>query len=161
AQQVLRLAAVIGQRVPRALLATVATRSDLNEEKVLETLEECERGRLLTEADTETYQITHNLIREVLLADLGLARRTLLHRRGAEAIEEGAGVSSIEALAYHYARSGVVDKAIHYLEQAGDAAHTRYAGAEAVEMYQEAVARLETLGRDGEVACIREKLGEV
>lgn len=161
AQQVLRLAAVIGQRVPRSLLATLATRSGLHEEGILEALEECERGRLLAEADSETYQLTHNLIREALLADLGLARRTLLHRRVAEALEEGTGVSSIEALAYHYARSGVVDKAVHYLEQAGDAARARYAGAEAVEMYLEVVTRLETLGRAGDIARIREKFGEV
>ncbi|HET8850895.1 MAG TPA: AAA family ATPase, partial [Ktedonobacteraceae bacterium] len=39
AQQVLRLAAVIGRRVPRALLVAVAARADLAEEAVLEALE--------------------------------------------------------------------------------------------------------------------------
>ncbi len=45
AQRVLRLAAVIGCRVPRALLVTVAARSDLTEERVLEALEVCGQGR--------------------------------------------------------------------------------------------------------------------
>ncbi len=89
AQQVLRLAAVIGRRVPRTLLVAVATRSDLAEEQVMEALEGCGRGRLLEETDEDAYQLTHDLIREVLLADLGIARRALLHRRVAEALEQG------------------------------------------------------------------------
>jgi len=81
AQQVLRLAAVIGRRVPRALLAAVAVRADLAEEAMLDALERCGRARLLGEASEDAYQFTHDLIREVLLADLGTARRALLHRR--------------------------------------------------------------------------------
>ena len=73
AQQVLRLAAVIGRRVPRALLAAVAVRADLAEEAMLDALERCGRARLLGEASEDAYQFTHDLIREVLLADLGTA----------------------------------------------------------------------------------------
>jgi len=159
AQQVLRLAAVVGQRVPRALLVTVAARSDLTEERVLEALEVCGRGRLLVEADEDAYQLTHGLIREVLLADLGMARRALLHRRVAEALEQGPGVPAIEVLAYHYTHSDQGDKAILYLERAGDAARARYAQAEAAETYREVIARMETLGRIAQAAAVYEKLG--
>jgi tetratricopeptide (TPR) repeat protein/transcriptional regulator with XRE-family HTH domain len=161
AQQVLRLAAVAGSRVLRGLLMAVAPRIQLAEEVVLEALEGCGRARLLMEADGDAYQFTHDLIREVLLADLGTARRALLHRRVAETLEQGTGTPPIEALAYHYMQSGEGDKVIPYLERAGDAAWARYAHAEAAEAYREVVTRLETAGRAVEAARVREKLGEV
>ncbi len=114
-QQVLRLAAVIGPRVPRILLVAVAARADLAEEAVLEALEGCGRARLPAPAVT--------------------------------------------VLAYHYAQSDEQDKAILYLERAGDAARTRYAHAEAASAYREAIARLETLGRIAQAAAAYEKLG--
>jgi tetratricopeptide (TPR) repeat protein/transcriptional regulator with XRE-family HTH domain len=159
AQQVLRLAAVIGRHAPRALLVTAAARSDLTEERVLEALEVCGRGRLLAEADEDAYQLTHGLIREVLLADLGTARRALLHRRVAEALEATVPAPAVTVLAYHYARSDEQDKAILYLERAGDAARARYAQTEAASAYREVVARLETLGRRAQAAAVSEKLG--
>jgi predicted ATPase len=51
AHQVLRLAAVIGRHVPRAVLMALAVRSDLQEEAVVEGLEACVRARLLGEAN--------------------------------------------------------------------------------------------------------------
>jgi tetratricopeptide (TPR) repeat protein/transcriptional regulator with XRE-family HTH domain len=157
AQQVLRLAAVIGRRMPRALL--VDARADLAEVAVLDALKRCNQARLLGEAGEDAYQFTHDLIREVLLMDLGMARRALLHRRVAEALEQGPGIPSIEVLAYHYTHSGQGDKAILYLERAGDAARARYAQAEAAEAYREVIARLETLGRRAQAAGVYEKLG--
>jgi tetratricopeptide (TPR) repeat protein len=160
AQQVLRLAAVVGRRAQRALLVTVAARSELGEEVSLEALEWCGRARLLVEAGDDAYEFAHDVIREVLLTDLGTARRALLHRRVAEALEQEVGTPPIGALAYHYARSGETEKAISYLEQAGDVARVHYAQAEATEAYSEVIARLEAIGRGVDAARVREKLGE-
>jgi tetratricopeptide (TPR) repeat protein/transcriptional regulator with XRE-family HTH domain len=161
AQQLLRLAAVAGSRVLRALLMAVAPRIELAEEVVLEALEGCGRARLLIETDGDAYQFSHDLIREVLLTDLGTARRALLHRRVAETLEQMTGTPPIEALAYHYAQSGEGEKVISYLERAGDAAWARYAHAEAAEAYREVVTRLEAAGNEMEAARAREKLGQV
>ena len=158
-QQVLRLAAVIGRRVPRILLVAVAARADLAEETVLEALEGSGRARLLGEAGADAYQFTHDLIREVVLSDLGTARRALLHRRVAEILEATVPAPAVTVLAYHYAQSDEQDKAILYLERAGDAARTRYAHAEAASAYREAITRLETLGRIAQAAAAYEKLG--
>ena len=87
AHQVLKLAAVIGRDVPRAVLVALAVRSDLQEEGVVEGLEVCVRARLLGEANRDAYQFTHDLIREVVLSDLGTGWRALLHRRVAEVLE--------------------------------------------------------------------------
>jgi tetratricopeptide (TPR) repeat protein len=159
AQRVLRLASVIGRRVPRALLVAVAARSDLTEERILEALEVCGQGRLLAEAGADAYQFTHDLIREVVVSDLGTARRALLHRRVAEVLEATVPASAVTVLAYHYAQSDEHDKAILYLERAGDAARARYAQTEAASAYREVIARLETLGRSTQAAAVDEKLG--
>lgn len=159
AQRVLRLAAVIGRRVPRALLVTVAARSDLAEERVFEALEVCGQGRLLAEAGADAYQFTNDLIHEVMLSDLGTARRALLHRRVAEVLEAMSPASAVTVLAYHYAQSDEHDKAILYLERAGDAARERYAQIEAASAYREVIARLEKLGRSAQAAAVDEKLG--
>ena len=159
AHQVLRLAAVVGSRVPRTLLVAVAARADLSEEAVLEALEACGRARLLEEAGADAYQFTHDLIREVLLTDLGTARRALLHRRVAEVLETTVPAPAVTVLAYHFAQSDEQEKAILYLEQAGDAARTRYAHTEAESAYREVVARLETLGSSAQSAAVFEKLG--
>ena len=159
AQQVLRLAAVVGRRVPRALLAAVSARSGLTEEAALEGLETCVRARLLGEGGEDAYQFTHDLVREVMLADLGSARRALLHRRVAEILEATVPAASVTVLAYHFAQSDEQEKAILYLERAGDAARARYAQAEAAEAYREVIARLETLGRIAQAAAVYEKLG--
>jgi tetratricopeptide (TPR) repeat protein/transcriptional regulator with XRE-family HTH domain len=161
AHQLMRMAAIIGRRLPLTLLLAMAARLEQREERVLEALEMCCRARLLEEGEGQNYRFAHDLIREVVLADLGAARRALLHRLVAETLEQQSGGGSREGLAYHFAHSGEAEKAAFYLEQAGDAARARYAHAEAVQAYQQAVAQLDTLGRTEQAAPVREKLGEV
>ena len=159
AHQVLRLAAVVGRHVPAGLLMALAARSDLTEEAALSGLEACARARLLAEAGEESYQFTHDLIRDVVLSDLGMARRALLHGRVAEVLETMVPAPAASVLAYHYAQGGEQDKAIFYLERAGDAARARYAHAEAESAYREVLARLQTLGRSTQAAVVEVKLG--
>jgi predicted ATPase len=83
-----------------------------------------------------TYQFAHDMIREVVEADLGAARRTLLHRRIAAALERMPGEPAVEALAYHYARSEDRAKAILFLERAGDKAWAQAAPAAAADYYR-------------------------
>jgi tetratricopeptide (TPR) repeat protein/transcriptional regulator with XRE-family HTH domain len=158
AQALLRTAAVLGRVVPHALLGDVVAQPV---EAVLDALEAACRARLLVEAGDAAYQFAHDLIREVLEAELGPARRALLHRRVAEALERQPGEPAVEALAYHYARSQEQDKALLYLERAGDKAQGQYANAAAESYYREVVARLDRLGRAQEAARVREKLGTV
>jgi tetratricopeptide (TPR) repeat protein len=89
------------------------------------------------------------------------ARRALLHRRVAQALEEAPAGAAAEALAYHYARGGTSEKAARYLELAGDRAWAQRAHGAAESHYREAVDRLEACGRAQDAARVREKLGEV
>jgi tetratricopeptide (TPR) repeat protein len=96
-------------------------------------------------------------------ADLGAARRRALHWRIGAVLEQqgdalGAALA-VEILAYHYAHGGDQDKAVVYLERAGDQARSRAAPAMAAEYYGDAMQRLDGLGRVLDSARIREKLG--
>src|SRR5262249_54000900 len=81
ARDLLRAAAVIGRRIPGALVQAVALQP---EREAVAALEATCQARLLLEVETgkdTTYTFAHDLIREVVLADLSAARRRLLHRR--------------------------------------------------------------------------------
>ena len=158
AQALLDAAAVIGRRVPYGLLLTVARRP---EEEVLVELEAVGRAHLLEEEGPDAYLFPHDVIREVLEANLGARRRAILHWRIAEALEQGEGAQQVELLAYHYARSDAQDKAAIYLERAGERAQAQYANAAAEGYYQDLVERLDRLGRTLDGARVRERLGLV
>jgi len=160
AQALLGVAAVIGRQVPRSLLLAAAMQP---EEDALVGLEAACRAQILEEDAADAYRFAHDVIREVVEADLGAARRAALHRRVAVALEEHAigprGEASVALLAYHYSRSSEQDRAIPYFEQAGDHARVQYANVAAEAYYRDAIARLDALGQTLDGARIREKLG--
>jgi tetratricopeptide (TPR) repeat protein len=157
AQAILGAAAVIGRVVSPVLLTAVA---DQPQSEVLATLSAACRARLLEEGE-RTYQFAHDVIREVVEAGLGAALRLVLHRKVAEALENGSVDPPLEPLAYHYARSDAPERAILYLERAGDHAQAQHAHAAAEAYYRELVERLDELGRQLDGARVREKLGLV
>jgi tetratricopeptide (TPR) repeat protein len=64
-------------------------------------------------------------------------------------------------LAYHYGRSDAHDKALLYLERAGDGAREQAAHVAAEGYYRDVLARLDGMGRLLDGARVREKLGAV
>jgi len=157
AQEVLGIAGVLGREIQPMLLAAVAAKS---EDDVIGALEAAQRLRLLEE-HRGAYRFAHDLVREVVEADVGLARQVVLHRRAGEALEARPGEPPVALLAYHYGRSDAHDKAVFYLERAGDQAGAQFAHATAEECYRELVKRLERTGRFLEAARAREKLGAI
>src|SRR5439155_3680243 len=123
-RDVLGTAAVIGRVVPRAVLTDTVGHP---EEMVLVALEAACHAHVLIETDERTYVFAHDVIREVAEADLGAARRTVLHRRVAAALEGAPAGASPELLAHHYLRGGDEAKAVPYLELAGDQAAAQHA----------------------------------
>src|SRR5205823_1586832 len=113
---------------------------------VLAALEATCWARLLEEEGREAYRCPHDVIREVVEADLGAARRMVLHRRVAEALEGQPGAAPPETLAYHYEQGEVWTKALDYLVQAGDKATAAYAHRDALEFYARADDVCERLG---------------
>jgi class 3 adenylate cyclase len=154
AQRLLAVAAVVGRSAPGGLLLALADRPEAD---ALEALAVLMHARLLVEEAGELCVFAHDLIREVVLADLGGTQRRLLHRRVAQTLER-TGSSPPEVLAYHFGRSDMPERALPFLERAGDRAAAVCAHAEAAEDYRELVDGLEQLGRTVEAALAREKL---
>ena len=159
AQEVLGVAAVVGREVPRPLLAGVATHP---ERTVVEAVDAACSARLLEEVGARAYRFVHDVIREVVEADLGAGRRALLHRQIAVALETAPGEPLVEALAYHYARAAEDAKAGLWLERAGDQAAAGFANAAALGHYTAARAHLDTAGADATaLSRLDEKLGDL
>jgi tetratricopeptide (TPR) repeat protein len=152
-KEVLQTAAVVGREVTVGLLARVAAR---DEQGLLDALDAAQRLRLLEDTGTGGYRFAHDLVREALEGGLSSARRALVHRWVAEALEATVP-RPIDALAFHYARSDAVEKAIEYLELAGDHALAQRAHAAAGDYYEALVVSLDGLQRPLAAARAREK----
>ena len=161
ALEVLRVAAVSGSVTPRWVIVTILERAERREDDIIGGLENACQARLLQEVGDDTYQFAHELIREVVLRDLSLARRAALHRRLAEALEREKGETAAEALAFHFLRGGDSARAAPYLELAAGRASAMRAYAAAESQYREVIGLLDSLGRALDAARAREKLGGV
>ncbi|GAC1396193.1 MAG: hypothetical protein NVSMB65_15340 [Chloroflexota bacterium] len=156
AQEILRAAAIVGRVAQRAVLVALAAQTG---GEVLDALEAVCDARLLEEEGTDAYRFTHDVVREVVEGDLSTARRAALHQRVAEVLEGVPGTPPVETLAYHYAQSDAVDKAILYLEQAADRALAQSAYNAAERYYRDLLQRHEGRGRQQDVAQVCARLG--
>ena len=86
AQDVLGIAAVVGRSVPFQLLRWLVGAPGQPRQEVISDLEVLSQARLLVEDGAGHYQFAHDLIREVVLADMSGARRASLHEQVAEAL---------------------------------------------------------------------------
>ncbi len=156
--ELLGMAAVMGRLVPIGLLVAVAARP---EDEVLSAIDAACRGRLLEEVPGEhAYRFAHDVIREVIEADLGLARRAVLHRQIGAALEQMASQPPAEEVAYHYAQTPDDERAAYWLERAGDRAAVVYSMETALGHYRAARERLVAAGDTaGALAGLDEKVG--
>jgi tetratricopeptide (TPR) repeat protein len=150
AQQVLSLAAVIGQDFDLDVLARASGES---EDDVLDALDRATASALVREQVDAPgrFRFAHGLIQRTLYEDLGPTRRARAHRRVGEALEAlyrdqpGARVGE---LAHHWFSATQpidVTKAIAYSREAADAALAALAPDDAVHYYSQA---LQLLGQE-------------
>jgi tetratricopeptide (TPR) repeat protein len=148
AKQAIQLASVIGREFTARVLARV---SDL-EEKLSEVLGELEALEFIYEKaffPELAYIFKHALTQDVAYATLLAERRRALHRLVGAAVEELYGdrlAEHYEALAHHYVEGHDWEKALEYLEKAGDKAVAAYANQAARDYYARALEACETLG---------------
>ncbi len=149
-KRILQSAAVIGRLFGRRLLGYVV-RQERGLEHALEELEDREliyQERVIPE---EEFSFRHVLTQETVYQGILRRRRMQFHRLVAEGIE-GLYRENLDAyyeqLAYHYGRSGVMDKTIDYLIKSAQKAHRAYANDEALSYYQQALKQLEAMGAD-------------
>jgi class 3 adenylate cyclase/tetratricopeptide (TPR) repeat protein len=146
-KRLLQTAAVLGREVSRGLLEAVWEGSTglephLSELKRLEFLYEA------TGTPETTYVFKHALTQEVAYEALLTPQRQALHAaagRALEALYADWMEETYDRLAYHYARTEEIDKAIEYLTRFARRAAQGHSHAEAAAALREALARAERL----------------
>jgi hypothetical protein len=154
ARELLGMAAVAGRDVSGALLAGATDSTDVT---VAAALEAACQAQLLVDGGGDRYRFAHDLIREVVEADLSSTRRRALHRAVAQALARDARESSPALLAYHCEQAGDHERAVAYLERAAERAAGMGAYVEARDHVQRAIA----LAPAQEQARLYERLGDV
>ena len=140
-KRLLRIAAVIGQTFPYAVLRAVAPEFRHLDAQLLE-LQQVEMITAQRGKPELEYNFKHALVQEVVYASLTLQKRKELHHHVGRAMEELYAERLDEfyvLLAYHYAQSETWEKAQHYLLKAGDQAGRLAADTEALTIYEEAI----------------------
>jgi class 3 adenylate cyclase/tetratricopeptide (TPR) repeat protein len=165
-KRLLQVAAVIGEAVPRIVLAAVVGRTVQSLEPAIARL--CAADLLRGDArdNNSDCVFKHALIQEVAHESLLSTRRRELHARVVAAMED-VYVDSIEdrvdQLAHHCLGGGLGDKAARYLTSAGHQALERGALLEAITCFERALEVIETLpGSEGTCAAalaLRKNLG--
>lgn len=140
AQSMLALAGILGREFSYAwLLAS----GDWDERALLDLLDQALAARVLEEISPPTgplvYRFHHGLIRQTLYEGLSEARRRHLHRRVAEVLEMLPGVP-YGTLSHHWFATGRWPWAFCHALSAADLAMRAFAHAEAVSLYERALA---------------------
>ena len=165
-KRLLQAAAVVGMDVPYALLEAVA---ELDAEALrgglarLQAAEFLYESRLFPELE---YSFKHALTHDVAYGGVLQERKRALHAAIVAALERIYAdrlAEQIELLAHHAFHGGGVQKAVHYLREAGTRAISRSANRQAVAFLEQALALLgeqpQTPEVMGEVLDIRIALG--
>jgi len=145
ARRLVEVAAIIGRQFDVELLALAA---DVDADRAVDGLEELVRRRLV-ESVGDLFRFVHHRVLEAARPAIR-PRRAFLHRRVAEAIEKryvGDLEPHLGALADHYQRAGVWERAVTHLQRTGDLARRRGAYREALVSYETALAAASHLPR--------------
>lgn len=145
AQEVAELAAVIGRQFSLDVLLLAAGKA---EEVVIAALDELWQRHIVREQGVNGYDFSHDKLREVVYVESRSARRRLLHRRVAEALERiyaQQRETMAAQLAFHFEQASQVEQASAYYLQAGQAAQRVYAYREAIEHLERATTLLSML----------------
>lgn len=146
-QQLLTTAAVIGRSFDFDLLREASGRS---ESEAIETLDRLLAQGLVRDAGSSrqavpTYDFSHEKVRALLYEETSLARRRLVHRRIANALDlrigRSGGANDLAGqIAEHLRLAGMEFEAAEFYRQAGDRARSLYGNAEALNHYRTALA---------------------
>jgi DNA-binding SARP family transcriptional activator/tetratricopeptide (TPR) repeat protein len=150
AREVAELAAVIGRDFTLDLLTGA---SELDGDAVIGAVDELWRRRIIREHPPASYDFVHDLLRATAYGEISPPRRSLLHRRVAEALGvahgDDPGVAAAAA-AYHFERGDRPARAVPHHVLAAEVATGVFANQKAVRHYRRAadLLRQTPAGRD-------------
>jgi DNA-binding SARP family transcriptional activator len=136
------LAATIGRPFSLDVLAEA---SGEDERSLARAIDELWQRRLMLEHGTGEYDFSHDKLREVAYAQVSPARRRLMHRQVARALERvHAGDLDVISgrLAAHHEQAGQAAQAIPYYHRAGQLAKDMHADRDAIHLFRRALVLL-------------------
>jgi DNA-binding SARP family transcriptional activator len=139
ARELVEVAATIGREFRAGLLAAAG---DVGGPDLLRGLDELWRRRLIREQGRDSYDFSHDKVREVAYLGIGPARRRQHHLRIAMALEDlhAADPESVSPqLASHYDQAGAADAAVRWYARAAEGALRLYANTDAARLFGRAV----------------------
>ncbi len=154
-QQVLSLAAVIGDRFDFGLLREIAAE---DEPALLRMLKQLIAAQLVVEESADQFAFRHALTREAVYATVMLRERKTMHQTIGETLERLAGArgpAPAAHLAYHFFQAQVWQQAMTYSQRAGEQAQALYAPREALAHFTRASDAARRLGTSLPVAVLR------
>lgn len=140
----LKVAAVIGRTFQRDLLETIhpwITTGTTLQQHLLHLQAEDFTRKEVTENDLD-FLFKHVITQEVAYETMLFSQRQQLHATIGAALENryrSSDAEVIDLLAYHYSRSNDRQKALHYLQRAGQKALNGYANEAAISYFSEAL----------------------
>ena len=165
AQDVVRVAAVLGPEFPAVLLEAVCRRERAAAE-LQPALDELRGSGILQPVGShheEAYRFRHALLQDAAYYGLLRADRRRLHGHAAMALvaSHHSADEVAAVVGRHFAAAGDGPQAIRYLEVAGDRATWAFANDEAIKAYEEGLAVSEELGDADSGARLQAKLANV
>jgi len=165
ARRLAQIAAVVGRTFPVRVLERVAAQDGQDGqdsfERALSVLLRAQCVREVSRYPELVYAFKHGLLREAALSTLTPTRREELYERVAVVFDDLYAASRdehLELLAYYYARSPNLEKALEYLEQAGARAASLDANTQAVELWGRARKVAQRLGDSSAERRITDRL---
>jgi DNA-binding SARP family transcriptional activator/predicted ATPase len=139
------LAATIGREFTLDLLSTAG---NTDSDNAVRALDELWHKRIMREHGANSYDFTHDKLREVAYGEISAPQRRMLHRRVAQALEtmHADDLDSVSGqLASHYERAGMIEQAIPYYQCAAAVAQRVYANEDAISLLSRRLELLELL----------------
>jgi tetratricopeptide (TPR) repeat protein len=140
------LAATIGREFNLAVLRQASAESD---EHLVMVIDELLRSFIIQEISPDTFDFTHDLLRQAALSGLSMAHRRLLHRKVAEAyvhLDQFALHPRHAEIASHFERAGLAVQAVSHYRLAAEAAANIFANSNAWDYLKHAVELAESIG---------------
>ena len=145
AHEFVELAATIGREFTLDLLITVG---NADADSAVRALDELWHKRIVREHGTNSYDFTHDKLREVAYAEISAPQRRMLHRRVAQVLE-ALPSSDLDAvsgqIASHYERAGLIEQALPYYQRAAAVARRVYANEDAISLLSRSLELLDLL----------------
>ncbi len=145
AREFVELAATIGRAFTLDLLSTVG---NADAESAVRALDELWHKRIVREHGANSYDFTHDKLREVAYEEISAPQRSMLHRRVAQALEamHAGDLDSVSGeLASHYERAGMIEQTLPYYQRAAAVAQRVYANEDAIRLLSRSLELLEQL----------------